>query len=438
MVMQKKKFMSIISTVALFTGIIAGCSGKEETSTTSGDGEKQETLSILIDNQTQVDGIKAIAEAFEEKYNIKTEFETRPGGSEGDNLVKTRLATGEMTDLIFYNSGSLLQALNPEQNFVDLTNEPYMEKILDDFKGSVSVDDKVYGIPATPTQAGGWLYNKKVYEELGLSIPKTWNELMENNEKIKAAGKTPVIGAFKDTWTSQLILLSDNYNVLAQNPNFPEELTANKAKFATTPEALRSFEKLEEVYEKGYFNEDFLATTYDAGMKMLAEGTGAHYPMLTQSLTVLATNFPDQIQDIGFFAQPSDNADQNGITIWMPMAIYLNKNSEHIDAAKKWMEFYVSQEGVNLYTSKVKPEGPFAIEGTELPEDVYPAVKDMAQYFDSGQIAPALEFLSPIKGPSLEQITTQVGSGISSAKEGAELYDKDVEKQAKQLGLEGW
>jgi len=438
MVMQKKKFMSIIFTVALFTGILAGCSGKEETSTTSGEGEKQETLSILIDNQTQVDGIKAIAEAFEEKYNIKTEFETRPGGSEGDNLVKTRLATGEMTDLIFYNSGSLLQALNPEQNFVDLTNEPYMEEILDDFKGSVSVNDKVYGIPATPTQAGGWLYNKKVYEELGLSIPKTWNELMENNEKIKAAGKTPVIGAFKDTWTSQLIVLSDNYNVLAQNPNFPEELTANKDKFATTPEALRSFEKLEEVYEKGYFNEDFLATTYDAGMKMLAEGTGAHYPMLTQSLTVLATNFPDQIQDIGFFAQPSDNADQKGITIWMPMAIYLNKNSEHIDAAKKWMEFYVSQEGVNLYTSKVKPEGPFAIEGTELPEDVYPAVKDMAQYFDSGQIAPALEFLSPIKGPSLEQITTQVGSGISSAKEGAELYDKDVEKQAKQLGLEGW
>ena len=438
MVMQSRKLLSIISSIALFTGIMSGCSGQEEKSTVSGNGVEQETLTILIDNQTQADGIKAIAEAFEEKYNIKTEFETRPGGSEGDNLVKTRLATGEMTDLVFYNSGSLLQALNPEQNFVDITNEPFMEKILDDFKGSVSVKDKVFGIPATPTQAGGWLYNKRVYEELGLTIPRTWDELMANNEKIKEAGKTPVIGAFKDTWTSQLIVLSDNYNVLAENPEFPEDLTANKSKFSTTPAALRSFEKLEEVYKKGYFNEDFLATTYDAGAKMLADGTGVHYPMLTQSLAVLATNFPDKIHDIGFFAQPGDQIDKNGITIWMPMAIYINKNSEHIDAAKKWMEFYVSQEGVNLYSSKVKPEGPFAIEGAELPEDVYPAVKDMVQYFDTGSIAPALEFLSPIKGPSLEQITTQVGSGISTAKDGAELYDKDVEKQAKQIGLEGW
>jgi len=62
----------------------------------------------------------------------------------------------------------------------------------------------------------------------------------------------------------------------------------------------------------------------------------------------------------------------------------------------------------------------------------------MLPYFESGNTAPALEFLSPVKGPNLEQITTQVGSGISSALDGAKLYDKDVEKQAKQLGLEGW
>lgn len=437
MVKKKRKLLSIISTVALFSGILAGCSGKEEGASGS-EGAEPETLTFLIDNQTQVDGIKAITDAFEEKYNIKTEFETRPGGSEGDNIVKTRLATGDMADLVWYNSGSLLQALNPEQNFVDLSEEPFMENVMDNFKEAVSVNGKVFGIPGNATNAGGWLYNKKVYEELGLSVPKTWDELMANNEKIKQAGKTPVIGTFKDSWTSQLIFLADNYNVLAENPNFPEEFTANKAKIADTPAALRSFEKLEEIYKAGYFNEDFLATNYDAGLKMLAEGTGAHYPMLTFALAPLATNYPDQINDIGFFPQPGDSADKNGLTVWMPGAVYLNKNSENIDAAKKWMEFYVSQEAVDLSTSKVAPDGPFAIKGAELPDDVYQAVKDMLPYYESGNTAPALEFLSPVKGPSLEQITTQVGSGISSAKEGAELYDKDVEKQAKQLGLEGW
>ena len=50
----------------------------------------------------------------------------------------------------------------------------------------------------------------------------------------------------------------------------------------------------------------------------------------------------------------------------------------------------------------------------------------------------ALEFLSPVKGPALEQITVAVGSGLNTADEGGALYDQDVEKQAQQLGLPGW
>jgi raffinose/stachyose/melibiose transport system substrate-binding protein len=65
-------------------------------------------------------------------------------------------------------------------------------------------------------------------------------------------------------------------------------------------------------------------------------------------------------------------------------------------------------------------------------------ITDMDKYFKSGKTAPALEFLSPIKGPNLENITVQVGSGISTAKQGAALYDQDVKKQAQQLGLMGW
>jgi raffinose/stachyose/melibiose transport system substrate-binding protein len=78
------------------------------------------------------------------------------------------------------------------------------------------------------------------------------------------------------------------------------------------------------------------------------------------------------------------------------------------------------------------------IKGSTLPDDVPVAIKDMQPYIDSGLAAPALEFLSPIKGPSLEQITVAVGSGINSAEEGADLYDQDVQKQAQQLGLPGW
>jgi len=440
MMKTKKKILAVLSTTALFAGILAGCGSSESESASSGGDSKGTTLTLLMDNQSPatMDGFKAVAAEFEKKYNIKTEIETRPGGSEGDNLVKTRLSTGDMTDLVAYNSGSLLQALNPEKNFVDLTNEPYMDTLLDTFKTSVTVDKKVYGIPVGGFSAGGWLYNKKVYQELGLSVPKTWDELMANNEKIKAAGKTAVIGTYKDTWTSQVILLADNYNVLAESPSFPEDFTANKAKMATTPAALRSFEKLEEIYKKGYMNKDFNATGYEAGLKMLVDGTGVQYPMISFALANIATLYPDQVDDIGFFPQPSDSADKNGITAWAPGAIYINKASEHVDEAKKWAEFFVTPEAVELFMSKSAPNGPAAIKDVTLPENVYAAVKDMLPYFNEGKTAPALEFLSPLKGPNLPQITSEVGGGMKSAKEGAESYDKDVEKQAKQLGLKGW
>ena len=51
---------------------------------------------------------------------------------------------------------------------------------------------------------------------------------------------------------------------------------------------------------------------------------------------------------------------------------------------------------------------------------------------------PALEFVSPIKGPSLEQICVAVGTGQMDAATAAADYDEDVKKQAQQLGIPGW
>ncbi len=422
--MRTKAFLVLVFCVA---GLLAG-----------GTVFAQTNLTLLIDNQTALDGIKGVIDAAQKALGISVTIDLRPGGAEGDNVVKTRLATGDMDDLSFYNSGSLFQALNPPQNFVDLTNEPYMKNIVDSFKQTVSVGGRVYGIPAQTAMGGGWLYNKKVYAQLGLKVPRTWSELLANCTKIKAAGKIAVIGSYKDDWTSQLILLADYYNVQAQYPGFAADYTNHKATYAGTPIALRGFEKLQQIYKMGFMNKDSLATTYDVALKMLADGTGAHYPMLTFALANIKNTAPDKLNDIGFFAQPGDTAAKNGLTVWMPAGIYLYKNGKNVDAAKKWAAFYVSQEGIAAYMERQKPDGPFAVKGVKLPADVVPAAKDMLPYFDSGNTAPALEFLSPIKGPNLPQICVECGSGIATPIDAAKEYDRDVEKQAKQLGLPGW
>ncbi len=78
------------------------------------------------------------------------------------------------------------------------------------------------------------------------------------------------------------------------------------------------------------------------------------------------------------------------------------------------------------------------VKGCTLPDGLAAAVGDLQKFYTDGNVTPALEFLSPIKGPNLEKITVEVGSGITSAADGAKRYDEDVKKQAQQLGLEGW
>ncbi|SDY30290.1 raffinose/stachyose/melibiose transport system substrate-binding protein [Evansella caseinilytica] len=442
MLKEKAKLSAGVIISLLLVLFISACSSDseadEDNAKEGGDEQAEVTLTFLVDNQTVMDGVEAVAAEIKARYNITTEFEIRPGGTEGDNIVKTRLATGEMTDFMWYNSGSLFKALNPEEYFYDLSNESYIGTIDDSFIETVSVDGKVYGIPGASASAGGWLYNSKVYEELGLSVPNTWEELLENNEKVKAAGITPVAGSYKDTWTSQLVFLADYYNVHSELSEFADDYTANKAKIADTPLILRGFEKLQDLHEFEHMNNELSSTSYEDALRMLAEGEAAHYPMLTFALAALNDLYPEQIDDIGFFGQPGDNEDNHGITLWMPGGIYLNKDSEHVEAGKQWMEFFVSPEGMEIYMSTMKADGPYVIKGLELPEDSYQAVKEMVPYINEGRVAPALEFLSPIKGPALEQITVEVGMGFVTAEEGAEKYDRDVEKQAQQLGLEGW
>jgi raffinose/stachyose/melibiose transport system substrate-binding protein len=265
---------------------------------------------------------------------------------------------------------------------------------------------------------------------------------MANNKKIKDTdGVDPVEQTYGETWTSQLFVLGDYYNVEAAVPNFAADYTANKAKYATTPEALAGFQHIQDVRDAGYFNKDFASAKLNDGMKAVATGAAAHYPQLGASAANIENVAPGKTNDVGFFALPGNDAAKNGMTVWPgTTAMYIPKSVEgdKLDAAKKLIAFAATQEGCDAYIKDNPPQGPFLSKACQLPSEVSQVAKDTQAYFESGNAGPALEFKSPIKGPALEQICIQVGAGQVDAKKGAELYDQDVKKQARQLGLPGW
>ena len=432
---QRTRALGLTAMVAVTGLALAGCSPA------ANDGSTE--ISFLVDNtETTVAAAEALVAGFEKANpDIKVDLETRPGGTDGDNLVKTRLQTGEMTDVFWYNSGSLLQALAPEKTLVDLSGEPFMDSVSDTFIAGVSSGDGVFGVPVGNAMGGGILYNKAVYADLGLEVPLTWDDFEANNQTILDAGEAaPVIQTYgtESAWTAQLFVLGDNYNVLNAEPDFADDFTANEAHFADTPAARAGFEHLQEVFDKGYLNEDFASATYADGLRMVAEGTGVHYPMLTFAVPEIVANHADLADDVGFFAIPGESAEANGLTTWLSAGVYLSATSEHQDAAKKFLAYIASTEGCDVQTEAVGVSGPYFIDGCELPSDVPVATADMLPYFESGNTAPALEFVSPVKGPNLPNILVEVGSGIRSGTDGAALYDEDVKKQAQQLGLKGW
>ena len=413
--------------------------GGTEPATDEGGGEDV-TLSLQVgDDGTAVAQAEGLTAAFTELHpNITFDIETRPGGTEGDNIVKTRLSTGEMTDVFFYNSGSLMQALNPEESMVDLTADPMLDNVVDDFIPTVTHNGKVFGVPVGTGFGGGILYNRTVFEEHGLEVPTTWDEFAANNDALKEAGVTPVGASFGDTWTSQLFVLADYHNVAQAEPNFAEDYTANEAKYATTPAALAGFEHLQEAFDKDWWNEDYGSALFEDAQAMLLDGEIAQYPMLTFALPGLASIDAEKAKDIGFFAQPGPDASSNGMTLWLPGGAYIAATTDHPEEAKEFLAFIASVEGTEATTASTPPAGPYLIEGATLPDDVLPAVKDVEAYLLDDKFTPALEFVSPVKGPNLENITVEVGSGLRNAEDAAALYDEDVEKQAQQLGLPGW
>jgi raffinose/stachyose/melibiose transport system substrate-binding protein len=441
-----RRGVALTALAAATTLFAAGCSAGSLGSSSDQGGGSAGAVTITWlsgSTDTEVASVKAVIEAFQAANpGITVKTDTRPGGSEGDNIVKTRLSTGEMSEVFTYNNGSLLQAIKPEQNLTPLDDQPWASQLdplfADSSKGS---DGKIYGGPAGTAFGGGVLYNIPVYKKLGLEIPKTWDEFMKNNEAIKKAGITPVEQTYGETWTSQLFVLGDYHNVEAQVPDFAQKYTAGQAKYANTPAALAGFQHIQQVHEAGYFNKDFASAELNDGTKAVADGKAAHYPQLGATAANIENVAPGKSKDVGFFALPGPDAATNGMTVWPgTSAMYIPKTVEgdKLDAAKKLIAFAATQQGCDAYATGTPPQGPFLSKACQLPADVSQVAKDTTSYFDSGKASPALEFKSPIKGPSLEQICIQVGTGQVNAEKGAALYDEDVKKQAQQLGLPGW
>ena len=162
-----------------------------------------------------------------------------------------------MSDLLWYNSGALLYALNPDEQMLNVDDEPWVETLNEAYRGTVSTENGTYGAPIGNAMGGGILYNIDVFEAAGVEVPQTWDELLDVVGRSRTPASTRCSQSYGDTWTSQLIMLADFYNVLAEDPEFAEKITANETTWADAPARSSSFQKLQDLADAGAFNADY-------------------------------------------------------------------------------------------------------------------------------------------------------------------------------------
>ena len=149
---------------------------------------------------------KSVEEAYAKLYpKAKIQWDVVLGATYFDKL-RAQFASGSAPDVVFYQNVDFATA----GNLADLSAEPWVARLNDggqkDFQ--THAGGKTYGVPMGLSIGGGVWYNKKMFGDLGITAPKTTQELFDAAEKVKASGKTPIMVGFKDQWTAQLFYMN--------------------------------------------------------------------------------------------------------------------------------------------------------------------------------------------------------------------------------------
>ena len=297
--MDKMKAFTFSGFLALIL-VLSACSS--ESGGNSGDSEASEdSVTITIGSWRTEDkaSYQKMIDAFnEENPDINVEFKPSKN-TEYNTILNTALQSGEGPDIIH---------LRPYTPGIELADAGYLEP-LDDLEGldqypeetlaaSKGSDDKQYGVPLNMSTTQ-MFYNKKMFEEMGLEEPQTWEEFMTLNEKIKKEGTTPIALGTKEGW-----LLSLSHGIIGPahygGNEFVDQITAGETDF-TSDEFQSSIDAMDELKE--FFPENYEGLGMEDIRTMFFTGDAAMFPLGSWEIEVLREMNPDL--ELGFFPMPS-------------------------------------------------------------------------------------------------------------------------------------
>nr|WP_235540316.1 ABC transporter substrate-binding protein [Paenibacillus sp. Root52] len=342
-ILKRKKIATVMLASLLTISLTACGAGDSSTGSSSGgDNKAKVTLELAISKSSQDSAFiqQDILDEFEKQTNVRVNLQLIPA-EQTTTVLQTKLAVDETPDIIQYNLASAVTDLNLERNFEVLDDEPWASRIVN--KDVLSAGGHIYSFHVSQdTGMQGVVYNKQIFEELGITIPTTYEQFLAVCEKIKASGITPVFMPYKDAWAANIWPAAAFADFVTKNePTFFDDLNSNKKKWSDIPEFKTFLEQQYEVYTKGYTNTDVLSDSYDMAVGKFLNKEVAMMFMGDWLIEGVAEQDPSM--ELGVFPIPSTEDASLGAS---PLGgqLFIPKKSKHLEEAKQFLDFIASKD----------------------------------------------------------------------------------------------
>ncbi len=342
--MASRTRRAVAGTAALLVPLsLAACSGGSSDDESSGNV----TIEFFQSKTESIDIVDELIADFEATHEgITVEQTSVPDAL---TVLTSRLAKNDVPDVIGINVSNLndiatagvLADLSGTDAAEAVDNESAQEYV-DALSGT---DDETLAVPWT-VNAQVVLYDIDQFDELGLTVPTTWDEFLDVAQQIKDAGQEPFYFTWKDSWTAKMLLNSVGGSL--QGDDFWSELQDGTATFADSAAYQETTEKLIEL--KQYAQDDPFGKGYDDGNAAFANGDSVMYVQGTWAIPEIRATNPDK--NIGTFVMPvTDDADDTVLLSGPDSVLTVSSTTEHAEAAQEFVDYLMSAEAQATYTA---------------------------------------------------------------------------------------
>jgi len=420
--LMKRLFMVLLGLCL----ILCGCGQPQ-----AGEEEKEEvSLTFMMPQSHAKDFLlELIAEFEEENPGIRLEIQRIPDDQWID-LVHSKAAVGEMPDIIRLDKW-VLEAVGTS-HFVEFGEDTsWYGRVLPSQLENKLIDGKLYGLPVASTSGLGLIYNKEIFDDLGLEVPKDMEELYQVCERIRQAGLIPMYASDKEAWTIQVAF---NCMVMQYtDDDMWQELKSNRLKWSDVEEYHRILEYMQSLRRQGYTNEDYMEATYNSAVEAVAEGKAAMYVMGQFFINdVLKRNPECELMMAPF---PYNGSDLLSVISGAGVFAVCAK-SRYIEEAKTFLEWFSQPEHMNRFNSGWNHPPVFKEQDLHM-SSWQQYIYD--QYIAQGRTVVQIdETLSGINLNSLWNNLKEMLAGRMAAGEVLKAWDEDFGEQMKYKQESGW